>query len=345
MNATCLKDSEKGFVLATSLVMLLLLTTLSIATYYGTVVSQQTSATAARSTQAYYYAETGLNYMAWAIQNDAELDAYDPMNRSDPYGVVTLNAASAGDRREWAANKGNPSQLDAVSTNLTDIYGIALPPLNLNGQLKYFDNRDLYSRPVGLSGGQTLAFNVVASPVFNDIYTRLSGYIRLDIDVYGNVVSSLSPYANGANNHALPTHVCNGRTVGDVPCNGAIVWLTAGDPYSDFKLSPVDTYAAPLVDKYGSQLASSTLHTMISAAWKTPAIPDVWGRMVNQNLPSYYSLLNCDVYTYTSADIACDKASRQWLTGSAGLGGVHLAVYAIGYVNGESRKMIRMLIQ
>ena len=356
MNTSCLKPSERGFVLATSLVMLLLLTTLSIATYYGTVVSQQTSATAARSTQAYYYAETGLNYVAWAIQNDAELDAYDPVNRSDPYGVVTLNAARVGDLREWEANQGNPSQLDAVSTNLTDIYSIGLPPLNLYGQLRYFDNRDLYSRPVGLRGGQTLAFNVVASPVFNDIYTQLSGYIRLDIDVYGNVVSSLSPYANGASNHALPTHVCNGRTVGDVPCNGAIVWLTAGDPYSDFQLSPVDIYAAPLVDRYGTPFASGTLKPIRPLGWRPaplpPALPtpDRWGRLINQIVPmtstTYYNgQLSCDVYTYTSADIACDKATGQWLTGNAGLGGVHLAVYAIGYVNGESRKMIRMLIQ
>jgi len=346
MHELRLEKTEQGFVLATSLVMLMLLTTLSIATYYGTVVSQQTSASAASSTQAYYYAETGLNYMAWALRNDAELDSYDPINRTDTYGALTLNSASSGDRLEWEANQGNPSNLDVVDGKFL----FPTSPLNLNvyGQLRYFDNRDLYSRPVGLSGGQTLTRGVSGSPTFSDIYAQLSGYIRLDIDAYGNIVSSLSPYTNGASNHASPTriHICHGQTVGDVPCNGAVVWLTAGDPYSDFHLFPVDTYAAPLLDKYGTALAISTLHGVnASLAWASnPAIPDAWGRIVNINLPSYYSQLPCDVYTYTNADIACDAVSGKWLTGNAGLGGVHLVGYAIGYSDGKARKMIRMVL-
>jgi len=340
MHELRLEKTEKGFVLATSLVMLMLLTTLSIATYYGTVVSQQTSASAASSTQAYYYAETGLNYMAWALKNDAELDGYNPPDRRDPYGALTLNSASSGDRREWEANQGNPSKLDSVYALLTP------PQASVSGQLRYFDNRDLYSRPVGLSGGQTLTRGVSGSPIFSDIYAQLSGYIRLDIDAYGNIVSSLSPYTNGASNHALPTHICHGQTVGDVPCNGAVVWLTAGDPYSDFQLFSVDLYAAPLRDKYGTPLATSTLHGVnASLAWASnPAIPDAWGRIVNINLPSYYSQLPCDVYTYTNADIACDAVSGKWLTGNAGLGGVHLVGYAIGYSDGKARKMIRMVL-
>jgi len=338
MHELRLEKTEQGFVLATSLVMLMLLTTLSIATYYGTVVSQQTSASAASSTQAYYYAETGLNYMAWALRNDAELDGYDPINRTDPYGALTLNSLNSGDRREWEANQGNPSKLDSVYALLTP------PQASVSGQLRYFDNRDLSFRPVGLSGGQTLTRGALGSPTFSDIYAQLSGYIRLDIDAYGNIISSLSPYANGASNHASPTHICHGQTVGNVPCNGAVVWLTAGDPYSDFQLSPVDTYAAPLLDKYGTPLAISTLKTGNLSAWASPVVADAWGRIVDINLPSYYSRLPCDVYTYTNADIACDKVSGKWLTGNAGLGGVHLVGYAIGYSDGKARKMIRMVL-
>jgi len=76
MKQRALKTSEQGFILATSLVMLVLLTMLSIATYYGTIISQQTSASAQESTQSFYYAETGLNYVAWALKNDAEFDGY-----------------------------------------------------------------------------------------------------------------------------------------------------------------------------------------------------------------------------------------------------------------------------
>jgi len=267
MKQRALKTSEQGFILATSLVMLVLLTMLSIATYYGTIISQQTSASAQESTQSFYYAETGLNYVAWALKNDAEFDgysypgrslvpSYEPYSRQDRYGTVTLNAFVVGDRREWEANKGNPSNQQSIELVFN---GLSAPYDSYTGQLGYFDNRDIYSRPVSLLGAvgtvsDIYSFGQPISPLFHDIYAQLSGYIRLDIDAYGQITPSFSPYGQHGNN----THLCNGQLVADVPCNGAIVWLTAGDPYTDHVLYPIDPYvAAPLTDVYGNPLAFS----------------------------------------------------------------------------------------
>jgi len=367
MKQRALKTSEQGFILATSLVMLVLLTMLSIATYYGTIISQQTSASAQESTQSFYYAETGLNYVAWALKNDAEFDAYpyntatkEPILRKDPYGNVILNSIVVGDRREWEANKGNPSNHQMIHTTFT-----TGAPKDIYGQLGYFDNRSLNQRPVGLiqitAGGvtnvYTTAFGVYydsvkksrVSPVFHDIYAQLSGYIRLDIKLDGTITPSFSPYGKHEK-------MSNGKLMADVPDKGAIVWLTAGDPYSDFQLSPVDTFAAPMLDKYSSPLASTSLHINGSTAWASnPLNPDVWGRTVNVNQTltptSYYMALACDVYTYTNANIACEQAMDvatgkpivgigQWLTKKQ----YGLVVYAIGYSGGKARKMIRMVI-
>ncbi|MDQ6995255.1 MAG: PilX N-terminal domain-containing pilus assembly protein, partial [Mariprofundaceae bacterium] len=267
MNQRVLHTSEQGFILATSLVMLVLLTMLSIATYYGTVISQQTSETAQSATQAYYYAETGLNYVAWALKNDAELDAYDPSARNNRDGTVALNAFAVGDRREWEANKGNPSNQQKIQQVFK---GDVAPFVDVYGQLGYFDNRSFDKRPVAFQAisavsSDTYTFGTVGSPVFHDIYTQLSGYIRLDIDAYGQITPSFSPYDQHGNN----AHLCNGQTVGDIPCNGAIVWLTAGDPYTDRVLYPIDPYvAAPLSDIYGNSLALSAAQPapIISAA-------------------------------------------------------------------------------
>jgi len=377
MRQRALKASEQGFVLATSLVMLVLLTMLSIATYYGTIISQQTSASAQESTQSFYYAETGLNYVAWALKNDAEFDGYtypgrgvlpyEPIDRQDRYANVILKAAVVGDRREWEANKGNPSNRQFIQTSFT-----TGPVQNIYGQLGYFDNRPLNQRPVGLiqvaAGGVTNVYTTVfgvheiansrVSPTFHDIYTQLSGYIRLDIDAYGQITPSFSPYGQHGNN----THTCNGQLVADVPCNGAVVWLTAGDPYTDRVLYPIDPYeAAPLIDKYGNPLASGTLRGGNSLAWNldpyaipSTTYPDAFGRTVKTNLPSYYSTLSCDIYAYVKTNIACEQpmdatgkpivtpigGTGQWLDGTQ----YGLVVYAIGYSGGKARKMIRMVL-
>lgn len=372
MNKRILKTSEQGFILATSLVMLVLLTMLSIATYYGTVISQQTSASAQESTQSFYYAETGLNYVAWALRNDAEFDAYsyvptspiyEPIARQDRYGAVTLNAFAVGDRREWEASKGHPSSLQAITPFFQSGQKAAV-----YGQLSYFDNRDLSARPVILlgssAGSDTYAFGTAASPVFHDIYTQISGYIRLDIDAYGQITPSFSPYAQHANN----SHLCNGQTVGDIPCNGAIVWLTAGDPYTDRVLYPIDpSVAAPLRDAYASNfsftggqgLPISTACVSNSASCNTllPSSPnyDVYSNGLPEQMPNtfkpYYQQLPCDLSLFNSTHITCEQpidpatgkptgGTGRWLKGNE----YGLVVYAIGYSGGKARKMIRMVL-
>jgi len=278
-------DRERGFVLPTSLVMLVLLTTLSIATYYGTIISQQTSATAQDSTQAFYYAETGLNYVAWAMKNDAELDGYEPLldpiiaptgiggalagRRIDHLGNVILQPYVVGDRREWAANRGNPSNFQSIQAVFS---GDSASFINVYGQLGYFDNRDLYSRPVSLHKNavglsQIYSFGVAQAPSFRDLYAQLGGYIRLDIDAYGQIKPMFSDPRVAAQ-HAGPnpkdvniaSRTCD--ETGDVPCNGAIVWLTAGDSYTDYVLYPIDPYvAAPLLDVYGRNFSTLPLTT------------------------------------------------------------------------------------
>jgi len=282
-------ETERGFILPTSLVMLVLLTMLSIATYYGTIISQQTSATAQDSTQAFYYAETGLSYVAWAMKNDAELDGYDPVVLGDPYGRRIdyagnlMNPYASGDRREWAANRGNPSNLQSIQAVFS---GYSAPFTDVYGQLGYFDNRDIYSRPVALLQNATGVSDIYTlgekgDPSFRDLYTQLGGYIRLDIDTYGQITSSFSPYVQSATvQHAAAAHICKGSKndknptidgfptiIGDVPCNGAIVWLTAGDPYTDKVLYPIDPYvAAPLFDAYGNHPLVSNSTSIVTQA-------------------------------------------------------------------------------
>jgi len=393
MEQRALKTAEQGFILATSLVMLVLLTMLSIATYYGTIISQQTSASAQESTQAFYYAETGLNYVAWALKNDAEFDGYsyvaaspiyEPYSRQDRYGNVTLNAFVVGDRREWEANKGNPSNQQAIEAVFQ---GLGAPYDRYTGQLGYFDNRDLYSRPVGLigaagAGSQVVSFGQVRSPIFNDIYTQLSGYIRLEIALDG----SITPFFSAYNPGLAVQHV------GDVPTNGAIVWLTAGDPYTDRMLYPIDPYvAAPLTDVYDAVLPLNVAqpNPIISnacmvniqacnaanpfpvaqacqaaslgncASVSAPALTsvDVYSGFAQPTMadpyPAYYQGLPCDMSTFSldSSHLAC--AQPMDVTGhpTGGVNGLWLdgtkyglVVYAIGYSGGKARKMIRMVL-
>jgi len=332
--------AEGGFVLATSLVLLLLLTTLSIATYYATVISQQTSATAQESTQAYYYAETGINYVSWALANDAELDGYDPIERfavdsnGNTLAIKVSDPYTQGDKLEWLANKGNPSNLASIKDTFSDALGAPVLGVNIYGQLGYFDNRDIYSRPIALVGSQVFADGYAGLPNFYDIYTQLSGYIILSIDVYGNISPTFSaaPHAPLGNNFS-----------------GAVVWLAAGDPYSDRQLYPVDVYAAPLVagyeaDQYSALFSLAAAKPQVLPVTETceaaslpipiaancmfpgfdtldafgaplPPVFDVRNRQLLTDLPDYYRQLPCDLGAYDIySTIACDQQSGQWLT-------------------------------
>ena len=146
---------ERGFVLVTAIVMLGLLSLLSIGMFMTGKSATQTSATARNSTEGYYYAETGLNYITWALANDAELDGFDPTN-------TPPNASSVGDWSELKANLSDPG-----------------------GQLRYFDNQPLKKRGVNWQQSNP------TQPVLADVRTKLPGYIRLDISNQGAVTPSL----------------------------------------------------------------------------------------------------------------------------------------------------------
>ena len=61
---------ERGFVLVTSLVVLMILTVMLIGLYYRGKANQDTGLAEAHATQAFYLAEAGLNYVTWALYMD-----------------------------------------------------------------------------------------------------------------------------------------------------------------------------------------------------------------------------------------------------------------------------------
>ncbi len=385
--------NQRGFVLPTSLVMMLLMTVLSIAVYYGVSVSQSTSASAKSSTAAFYYAETGANYLIWALKNDAEFDSYTYPNPVDTTGGVVrysfnepytrptptltgsgkvfdpllatpqavLNdvyayAYAAGDYSEWQANKGNPSAADSVTGTFD---GYSYP-----GQLMYFDNSTLASRPVACLGTPTAP--CVPAIVLENIHVNAPRYIRLDIDSDGKITPALPPY-----NAAAPHH---GSVVGvDIPQNGAIVWLTAGDSYTDRELVPIDKYFAPFQDAYGnaivinnnnpiaaSDVATGTRDPTGNALLGLGGIPvvlqDALGNFFTTSsittAAGYYQTVDmyCSIYdqdrnlrpsgVFPELLIACDKNGGGWLQNTQ----YSLVAYAIGYVDGQPRKLIRVVL-
>jgi len=107
------KERERGFILITSLVVLMILTIMAIGLYFRSAVNQQTSVSDRDATKAYYMAETALNYMAWAIHSDPNSSATD--NDANLDGDT---APATGDRTELAAN---PDQTATHSLGYFDI--------------------------------------------------------------------------------------------------------------------------------------------------------------------------------------------------------------------------------
>ncbi len=222
--------SERGFVLATALIMLSLLSLMAIAMFFTGRASIHVSSGAQHSTEGHYFAETAVNYMIWAMRNDAEFDSYD-------YGIggfldptpSPTNAANVGDWSELMDNLSDPGPT-AISDSATP------PAPGRAGQVKYFDNTPLYDVsnnplraiiwPLPTDGSGDPVY-----PTLYNISASLPRYIRLDIDSAGNVTPSIP---------AVP-HINLPKTDGtdDIPVNGAIAWLTTGNSDKDFEA--VDT--------------------------------------------------------------------------------------------------------
>ncbi|OIO67787.1 MAG: hypothetical protein COW19_00770 [Zetaproteobacteria bacterium CG12_big_fil_rev_8_21_14_0_65_55_1124] len=217
--------SERGFVLATALIMLSLLSLMAIAMYFTGRASVHVSSGAQHSTEGHYFAETAVNYMIWAMRNDAEFDSFS-YGGVAPFGeppVTPTNAATVGDWSELMDNLSDPGPT-AISDSTA---------AGTSGQVMYYDNSPLYLSgtanraiiwPLPTSGGNPVY------PTMYNISASLPRFIRLDIDSAGNVTPSIP---------ALP-HIASPATDGsdDIPENGAIAWLTTGNSATDFELDP-----------------------------------------------------------------------------------------------------------
>jgi len=245
---------EEGFVLATSLVLLLLLTMLAVGVMYSGNVSQQTSATARDTTEAFYYAETGIHYITWALKNDAEFDSFpgppEVVKRSsgdggvfqeatlpsaaDPVAVAAAAAVAitVGDRYELFANLSYPGPTAISDTSDQGTCNKTVNP-DYQCQVMYFDNRLLASRTNAICWGGGLCPGTSNPPTFDGINQNLPRYIKLEIDASGNVTPTIPALL------ASPGQPYHGTVVGtDVPNNGVIVWITAGDATEDAEILP-----------------------------------------------------------------------------------------------------------
>jgi len=336
-----IKRSESGFVLATTLVMLLLMTMLTAAVYVGVNTSQQSSDAAESSTEAFYYAETAANYMGWAILNDVEFDSYtypdavkstgefkfsepdirgtdpalDPL--VDPYAYLPVPLAK-GDFSEWRANRGNPSGDQWLGIDIVN----QLNPTGLIrkyfGQVMYYDNAALVDRAIKLQAGS------MAEPELFEIHTKLPRYIVLDVDPAGNITPSLPIYSAAA-----PPH--HGNVEGtDYPTNGALVWVTGGNRTDDFEIDPIDDYYEPLFN-------------LVTGMF------DPYGAYTGTIGGDPYGVpLTCTSIP-TSSSIACSKGAAAVPGVTVGGGAwktdaeYGLVIYAIGYVRGKAQKLVRVV--
>lgn len=262
------RTSEKGFVLATALVLLSLMTLMAVAMFFTGKSSTQISSSAQSTTEGHYYAETAVNYMIWAMHNDADFDGYDAIvAKSGGYGepaepvrapgdpAGNADATEVGDAYEldYSRSRPGPNEISDVSDA-----GLCLSPTPC--QVMYFDNSPMgtpyanptvyreiclqnYAVPSGSSDPfpncVNLADKVVdrVAPTLYNIHTKLPRYIVLEIAdgsvpgvARGTITPSIPALINSVPN-VPPYHAAS-----DKPNNGAIVWLTTGNDVMDFEV-------------------------------------------------------------------------------------------------------------
>lgn len=302
------KHYEKGYVLVTSLVMLGLLTLFSVAMYFVGRSATQTSSTAQQSTEAYYYAETAIHYITWALRNDAEIDSFQYSAGTSLFGEppTPATAATVGDYTELASYMWNPGPTE-ISDATTD---------GTNGQVMYFDNSPMDGRYICMQDASAFSNCIDVSlppgsrvqPVMHNISTNLPRYVMLEISAAGVITPSVP---------AVPHP--NPPVVGtDIPNNGAVVWITAAsnDPTDpDAKNKDIELFPLDPSSVYAGVGSPSSCHG-------TP-LP---------NCP-------CDDHDtgYNTAQ-GCDANTGAWVTSYS------IVAYAIGYVNGKPTHMIRAII-
>jgi len=304
-----LQNGESGFVLVTSIIMLGLLTLMSLGMYFVSKSGTQTSAAAQTSTQAYYFSETAVNYISWALANDAELDSYASYAGSylAPIFDELPTDVSIGDWSELNAYRWYPGPT-VISDSLL---------AGKRGQIRYLDNSPMGSRTICMESVASFAncIDVTLSPAnvkrvsprMHQISASLPRYIKLDIASNGTITPSIP---------ALPHHTK--PVVGqDIPLNGAIVWLVAVDSTNmdhDVEIFPLDPNSASIYPGTGTGITA----------------PSDCG-LAGNSCP-------CDYNVITPVAQACDANTGLWLS-------YNIAAYAIGYVNGKPSYLLRAVIR
>ena len=184
----------------------------------------------------------------------------------------------------------------------------------MTGQVMYFDNSPMANRFVCLQDDATFT-NCIdideapsdrVEPVMYQISANLPRYIKLEISSTGVITPSIP---------ALP-HPSTPVVGTDIPTNGAVVWLTAGDindANKDIEIFPLD----PL---------------------------DAGGIEPKDCGPGNSNTCPCDEHNddadddYDTAQ-ACDANTGKWVSGYS------IVAYAIGYADGKPMHMIRSVIR
>lgn len=318
MSAVC--DARRGFVLITAMLLIALASLLAVTTFVASESSIQSTDSAHKITKAYYYAEAGLNYIAWALANGAEFDSNTSVGSYQSPGFaeppLPPSAENVGDLSELRAYLWNPGP-----TIISD------SGAGKEGQVKYFDNSPMGSRYLCFDDTGTFSncINLKAPPaarsypVMLNISTKLPRYIKLEISDVGVV---------GASIPSLPHR--NPPVVGeDVPQNGAIVWLTAGDPKDvnrDIEIFPLDP-----ANKYGGQAPS------VCAGGQAPSCPCDYSGSAGGTPIDLAKHFACDANA--KGDYNSSPNMGEWI------GEYNIVAYSIGYVNGRATYVLRSIIK
>jgi len=323
VNREQLQSGESGFVLVTSIIMLSLLTLMSLGMYFASKSGSQTSAAAQTSTEAYYYAESAIHYMGWAIANDAEFDnhTYSGAYNGAPFGepLFPTFANTIGDLLELQENRWDPGPTGVAGASAVDTDATVYTA----GQVMYFDNSPMASRYLCLEN-YTLFPNCLdvslspgdknrVQPSMYRISAKLPRYIKLDIAADGVITPSIPPLPH----RAIPV-------VGeDIPLNGAIVWITAVDSTDatrDIELFPLDLHGN------GGTPATACVGGILANGECPCTAPNP---VTNTADPNYAAFMKA---------WACEANTGSWISQ------YDFVAYAIGYVNGQPSHLIRSII-
>lgn len=221
------RPKERGFILIATMVMLMLLTIMAIGLFYRGRINQQSSYADRDATQGFYYAETGLNYLMWAL---------------NPTALNDVNFDTTG------------TGCGATTTDYAQLLYAATNGIDPSTCVKYFDNRTLADRTTYTKGGvlypwpKNLTFlspPLEAAFPPNFLKMRISSTqvvtITPVISARGGVLPSdgngaaLWVTAQALDPYTTKCSDINGTTAANTDCDGQIT-TAAGTPYTGYHL-------------------------------------------------------------------------------------------------------------